>query len=290
MKPWDWRVCLKWGLWEVVAGVILFPSGSEPFLHRSSSALRIKLGSDLTQRHCHFCFITGLEGWATQLPFAPVLPGNHNFHQSPRDYLRLRIQFRGSTVAGTGVVCRNPPGGLSTGGPPGLSWAASPTDLFLVCGRSSTYHPIHHLDTSPLHCLVTPCSQSYSTIYPNQHPQSEGWAQGMVGGGAPACGFVYVCMCVRVCVRVYLHRGHSTLSVRSAGNRATRGGWISVSLSLFLSFSFWCIKYLIDKVRALIRTKFSCVLLWSLFRTTVNNAVARSCHSIHMTIRDICNI
>ena len=69
-------------------------------------------------------------------------------------------------------------------------------------------------------------------------------------------------------------------------------GWldISLSVSLFLFFSFWCIQHLVDKVRALIRTKFPYLLLWSLFRTAVNNAVAHSFHSIQMTIWDICNI
>lgn len=33
------------------------------------------------------------------------------FHQNPRDYLRPRIQIRGSVVAGTGVVCRRVPSG-----------------------------------------------------------------------------------------------------------------------------------------------------------------------------------
>jgi len=69
-------------------------------------------------------------------------------------------------------------------------------------------------------------------------------------------------------------------------------GWldISLSVSLFLFFSFWCIQHLVDKVKALIRTKFPYLLLWSLFRTAVNNAVAHSFHSIQMTIWDICNI
>lgn len=82
---------------------------------------------------------------------------------------------------------------------------------------------------------------------------------------------VRVCVRVRaracVCVFVYLHRGHSTLSVRCAGNRATEGGCISVSLSL--SLSFCCITLWVDRIRALNRTKFPCLLLWSLFRMTV---------------------
>ena len=68
-------------------------------------------------------------------------------------------------------------------------------------------------------------------------------------------------------------------------------GWLdlSLSVSLFL-FSFWCIQHLVDKVKTLIRTKFPCLLLWSLFRTAVNNAVARSFHSVQMMMWDICNI
>ena len=72
--------------------------------------------------------------WAIHSPLAPVLQGNSIFHQSPEDGSRLRIQIRELAVAGTGVACRNFPGGLGTEGPPGLRWAASPTDLFLVCG------------------------------------------------------------------------------------------------------------------------------------------------------------
>lgn len=82
------------------------------------------------------------------------------------------------------------------------------------------------------HSLIAQCTQL-------PHPQSEGWAQGVVRGGAPACSFVYVCVCVRVfvCMCVYLHRGHFTLRVRYAGNRAT-GVAGSQSLCLFLFFSF----------------------------------------------------
>lgn len=60
--------------------------------------------------------IAGLDGWATPLPFAPVHQGyNIFFHQSPRDYLRLRIQMLDSAEARTGAAYRNPPGGLGPG-------------------------------------------------------------------------------------------------------------------------------------------------------------------------------
>lgn len=125
--------------WEVGVGVgadylvLLFPSGSERFLHGSSCTLRTELWFGLIQCCCHSAIVTGLDGWTTQLPFAPVLQGSSIFHQSPRDYLRLRIQIKGLAVSGTGIMCRNPPGGRDTGRLP--AYIEQPFPLtFLVCG------------------------------------------------------------------------------------------------------------------------------------------------------------
>ena len=230
-------------------------------------------------------------GWAIHLPLAPVLQGNI-FHQSPEDGLRLRIQIRDSAVARTGVLCRNFPGGLGTEGPPGLCWAASPIDLFLVCGWSLTCYPhssLGHIDSAlSAHLTLTVFWHNVPNF---PLPQSEGWAQVWPEEELLP---TFLCMCVCVWMFVYVclpPQGTLYTWCKICWEQGHRGGWISVSLSLsFSSFLFWCIQHLVDKVKALIRTKFPYLLLWSLFRTAVNNAVARSFHSIQMMIWDICNI
>lgn len=288
----DRDACIWWGRdggW--LPGSSLVPSGSEPFLHSSSSALGTKLWFGFLHWCCHFCHRKWqkwqqLDGWTTQLPFAPVLQGNTILHQSARDYLRLRIRIRGLTVSGTGIMCRNPPGGLGTKGR--HAYTEQPLLLtFPICGWNSTCHPhssLGHIDSaSSGHLTLTVLEHKIPSF---TTPPVRGLGPRCVEGGAPACGFVYVCVCVFLCVCVCLPPlytwGTLDTQCKICWEQDHRGGWISVSLSL--SFPFWCIEHLIDKVKALMRTIFLCLLLWSLFRTTVN-AVAHSCHSIHMTIR-----
>lgn len=139
------------------------------------------------------------------MPFAPVGQRNHSFLQSPRDSLRLRVWSRGSAVAGTGVVCTSPPGGLGTRGPLGQHWAASPMTSSLFVDEATHVALMHHLDTSILHCLVTGPSQSYSTIYPTSLPPlspslragPEVWSEEEL---LPAVLCTCVCACLCVCV------------------------------------------------------------------------------------------
>lgn len=87
------------------------------------------------------------------------------------------------------------------------------------------------------HSLIAQCTQL-------PHPQLEGWAQGVVRGGVPACS---LCMCVcvrqRLCVCVcLLNRGHFTLRARYAGKQGHRVK-LDLSLSLRLSFSSFLLMY-----------------------------------------------
>ena len=147
-------------------------------------------------------------GWAIHLPLAPVLQGNI-FHQSPEDGLRLRIQIRDSAVARTGVLCRNFPGGLGTEGPPGLCWAASPTDLFLVWMKPHVLpsfitwtHRLCIVCSPDPHSLLAQCTQL---------PPPPVWGLGpsVARGGAPAYIFLCVCMCVSVSVCVFTSTGNT---------------------------------------------------------------------------------
>lgn len=217
-KAWSWQGCLKSGVWEVVVGsgylVILFPSGNEPFLD-TAQFLPWGPNCGLVYFNDVIAAVTMMPGgWAIHFPLAPVLQGNNIFHQSPEDGLRLRIQIRDSAVARIGVVCRNFPGGLGAEGPPGLHWAASPSDLFLVCGWSLMCYPyssLGHIDcivcSLDPHSLIAQCTQL-------PHPQLEGWAQGVVRGGVPACSLC-MCVCVRVfmCVCVFTSTGDTLHSV-----------------------------------------------------------------------------
>ena len=149
-KAWSWQGCLKFGVWEVAVGigylVILFPSGNEPFLHTAQFLL---WGPSCGLVYLNDAVIAPVTmtpgGWAIHFPLTPVLQGNNIFHQSPEDGLREGFQIRDLAMARTGVAGRTFPGGLGTEGPPGLCWAASPTDLFLVCGWSLTCYPCSSL-------------------------------------------------------------------------------------------------------------------------------------------------
>lgn len=97
--------------------------------------------------------ITGLDGWATQLPVAAVRQGNNIFHQSPGDYVKLRSEVR--LWLGQEFCVETPQVARAQKD----LWACTeqplPVTSFLFVSEAARVAPIHHLDTSTLHCLVT---------------------------------------------------------------------------------------------------------------------------------------
>ena len=165
---------------------------------------------------CALCCSTGLNGGALRLP---ALQRDPRFLSEPCDW---HSGFKSEEwLSLEQELCVE------------ISWCelgieGPPPELSVICRWSCMSHPIHHLDTLTPHCLVHYPHSLIAQYTPLQHRSQR------LGPrcGQKRCSCLWYYMCVFMCVFMFTCTGGTTLNVRYPGDRATGGGWISVSVSL----------------------------------------------------------